>query len=436
MSFFVDEAIKMWRRKEAKLTETTKQCKYILRSMKTLVKHNRETDRSTSVCVKDEDIPVKEQQEIALLEQVLKKALKVRSSSALPKNHGSDLQEKNPSKNSSARNSPVPVGTTVKEAVEMNPPKKTLSTELQWRHLQPVLSKRGSLSQPAIRGKLLVTKPAPVQNVDVQKSSSLWTTCSKDSNKEKSIDLKELRSSQISPLEEQMVLSPLLPVWQVQRAKKNRLWNKVLTRHSKPGLEQARFRERLISTIWPSGQVAVRGAELDNLTLLGLDLTHCYRAELLGQQPFSACGMGEDPEISVEREYESLLMLQGLEKMMVKVIKEGDCLKKEWERKVGTPPCPLRKRSERGESVQSCLPLIMFYSTEAEFEELDRLRLQVDQLKLEIRLHQAISDLTHHLTPKQSISEWPCATSLRGLYSLLGEGGAHFPTLVLDSEPH
>lgn len=49
---------------------------------------------------------------------------------------------------------------------------------------------------------------------------------------------------------------------------------------------------------------------------------------------------------------------------------------------------------------------------------------------------QAISDtFTHHSTPQQSKPGCPEAAMLRGLYSLLGEGGTRFPALVLDSGP-
>lgn len=429
MSVSVDEVIKMCCSHQAKLTETTKQCRDILHSMKIPVNHSSETDRSASVCVKNEDIPVKELQEIDLLEQVLKKAVKVRSSSALIRNHGAQLQEKKPAKNSNRV--PVPIKTTAKDSDKIKPKKSS----------QPGPAQRVPSAQTTVRAKPLVAKPAPVQisSIAVQKSSS-QSIDSKTSTEEKITagpppDNEQLKSAgQVSLLKESMVLSPWFPVWQAHRTKKNRLWNKVLSRHSKPVPERTHFRERLSSTFpkdWHSGQVSVRQVELDALTQLGLDLSHCYRASLRNQQPLSARGPGIDPEASLERQYESLLMLQGLERMMIGVIKEGVHLKKESERNTGGPLFPVRRRS-----VWSCLPPLLSYSTEAELEELNTLQLRVNQLQLEIRLHQAMSDtLTHHITPQRSIPGSLSAASLRGLYSLLGEGGAQFPTLVLDSEP-
>ncbi|KAK1799186.1 hypothetical protein P4O66_007436, partial [Electrophorus voltai] len=141
----------------------------------------------------------------------------------------------------------------------------------------------------------------------------------------------------------------------------------------------------------PSTQAVVGASELDTLVQLGLDLAHCYHAELQGHQRFAACASGKDPEMSMEREYESLLMLEGLEGMMAKVIKHANYLKKEWER--GNEPwwgpqCTLRWRGERAEPGRPCLPPVLSYSSQAELEELAVLRLRVDQLRLEIRLHQ------------------------------------------------
>ncbi|XP_036445878.1 uncharacterized protein LOC118821396 [Colossoma macropomum] len=458
MSVVLDEVIKICKAEEAKLTERIRQCKDILRSMKTLVNDSSAIDESTSPDVKYDDMLLKDQQEIELLEQVLKRALKIRSGSAVPRDLGADLHEKKQSKTSHSK---VPIKNTVKDADKIKTQTLSSSTEVQGRGHQrggslkgvavcgpvpvkPVLVKRGPSPQATTRGKLLVTKPAPAQVLEDQKRSCQPATHSKDSYREMIVGVpsedKELKtSSQMSSPKEQWVPSPLLPVWRAQRAKKNSLWNKVLTRHPKPVPERSHFKERLISTFpveWPSDQAAAGGAELDALTQLGLDLTHCYHAELQNCQLLSAFVPGKDPETLMERDYESWLMLEGLERMMAKVIKHADHLKKDWERKVGGPLFPLRTRGEWGDLKTSCLPPLLFYSTEAELEELDTLRLRVDQLQLEIRLHQAISDtLTHSLTSQQSSSECPNATALRGQYSLLGEGGARFPALVLDSEP-
>ncbi|XP_017560913.1 uncharacterized protein LOC108431931 [Pygocentrus nattereri] len=455
MSVVLDGVIKICKAEEAKLTERIRQCKAILRSMKTLVNDNSAVDESASGDVNYDDMLLKDQQEIELLEQVLKRAEEVRSSASVPKDFGADLCKKKQSKTSHSK---VPIKNTFKDADKIKTQKVSSSTELQGRghqrggslkgvavcgpiNVNHILVKRRPSPQATTRGKL-VTTPAPVQILEDQKKPA---THSKDSCRGVMIvgapsEDKELTtSSQVSSPKEQWVPSPLLPVWRAQRTKKNSLWNEVLTQHPKPLPERSLFRERLISTFpgeWTSDQAAAGGAELDALTQLGLDLTHCYHAELQNRQLLSTFVPGKDPESLMERDYESSLMLEGLERMMAKVINHADHLKKDLERKVGRPLFPLRMIGEWGDLKSSSLPPMLFYSTETELEELDTLRLRVDQLQLEIRLHQAISDtLTHSLTHQQSSSECPSATALRGLYSLLGEGGVRFPALVLDSEP-
>ncbi|XP_066498905.1 tubulin epsilon and delta complex protein 2 [Hoplias malabaricus] len=447
MSALVNEAIEMCKAEEAKLTEAIRQFKGILRSLKTPVNISSETDPPVDGAAEPEDIPLKEQQEIELLEQVLRKALKVRSSSSVSRELSADLQEKKSSKIS--RQSKASIKNTTTEKTQ----KALSSTELQGRYLQQggrgaggtvlesvktrhVLVMKGPQSQKPTRGKLPATKPAPVQ---VSESDSQDAYRDKKNGRGSS-ENREFKRNQVSPLKEQWVLSPAFHVWRTQRAKKNSLWIKVLSQQSRLVPEQVQFKERLSSTFpqeWPSGGAASGGTELNSLVQLGLDLIHCYHAELQCRQPLSACNaLGKAPETLMERDYESLLMLEGLEGMMTQVITQTNHLKKEWERKVGGALCSLQKRSERGDPRHSVLPPLLFYTTETELEELESLRLRVSQLQLEIRLHQVLSDAgICYLTSQKSTSGCPSATELRGLYSLLGEGGMTFPALVLDSDP-
>ncbi|KAB5554094.1 hypothetical protein PHYPO_G00046230 [Pangasianodon hypophthalmus] len=450
----LDEAIKVCRAEELKLTGTTRQYEAILLSMKTRVKDSSEAGTLTRV--KDNDIPLKERQEVELLEHVLKKALKIRSSSAVDLNY----QEKSRSSGSASK------APAVKDGDKRNQQKSSLSSSEVKGNRQhagqlkstaghgavatrQVLDKTGPSSRPTIKGKQLAMKAFSTQKttgVSVQIKPCQITSCSLESDRGvMSVGLssseertsrsdQELKTqSEASAPKEQWVPSPSLPLWQAQQAKKSKLWNKVLTRHSKPVPERDHFKKRLISTFpteWASVHIAAMEAKLDVLTQLGLDLTHCYNAELHSHQ------LGLSPDPSTEKEYESLLMLAGLEKMMVQVIKEADHLKKGWERKMAWwhgALCPLRSRVEWHNSEQPCLPPMLGYSGKDELEDVHSLRLHVAQLKLEIHMHQAMCDtLIDLISCESSASGRPSATVLRGVYSLLGEGGAQFPSLVLD----
>ncbi|KAI4878201.1 hypothetical protein NFI96_018269 [Prochilodus magdalenae] len=463
MPVFVDESIQTCRAEEAKLTETIRQCRDLLRSMWALVSDSMDTDGSARGEDQCDDVPLKEQREIELLEQVLKRALRVRSSSAVARDSLSEIRSSCPSD--------APMDTTVKDADRIKAQKSSPPSEARRRvrqrgaplkghavsgpvHPKPFLPKRGPSPQSATRRNLLITKPAPAQ---VHKKVCQPATRSRDLHREPTVggpqgEDKEFRtSSRVSPIKEQWVPSPLLPVWRAQRVKMNRLWNKVLTQHSKFVPERANFKDRLVCTFpmeWRSDQAAAGDAELNTLKQLRLDLTHCYHAEHQNRQHLLACVPGKDPGTGTDRRrrvygsksqmkrvWESTLMLEGLERMMAKAIRHADDLTNAWERKPGGPLFPLQRRGEWRDQT-SCLPPILYYSTEAELEQLGTLRLRVDQLQLEIRMHQAMFD-THSrsLTPQRSSSESPSATTLRGLYSLLGDGGARFPALVLDSEP-
>ncbi|KAF4092598.1 hypothetical protein AMELA_G00022780 [Ameiurus melas] len=446
MSALVDEAIKLCRAEELKLTETIRQYKDILGSMKMHVKDSSEAEP----CVKDNDIPLKERREVELLEQALKKALKIRSSSAV----GSNYQERPRSSGSNCKAPAVKYGDEIR-----NPQKSSLSSSEVKGNRQcagqlnsfarQVVVKTVPLSRPTIKRKQSGMKPLLTQKttgVDVQKRPYEMTSCSLDldrgmmrvglsSTEERSSRSgQELKmQSEASAPKEQWLPSPSLPLWQTQQAKKNKLWNKIFTKYSKAVPERDRFKKRLISTFpteWASVHIAAMEADLDVLTQLGLDLTHCYNAELQSYQ------LGWSPEPSTEKEYESLLMLAGLEKMMIQVINEAHHLKKDWERKMSWchgELCPLRSRVEWHDSEQPCLPPILACSSEDELEELHSLRLCVAQLKLELRMHQAMCDkLTDLISYESSSSGRPSATAIRGVYSLLGAGGAQFPSLVLD----
>ncbi|XP_056117731.1 uncharacterized protein LOC130095099 [Rhinichthys klamathensis goyatoka] len=224
----------------------------------------------------------------------------------------------------------------------------------------------------------------------------------------------------------QWVSSPLLPVWRAQRTKQIRLWKKVLTQQSKPVPERTQFTERLRATfpsVWPSRCPAEITAELDVLSQRCLDLTHCFTHS--------------DSGTSHEREYESLRMLEGLERMTADLLTCADQRKKDWERwdkSSSGALCPIRRRGEWGDPDRSCLPPILSYTSETELRELESQRLRVEQLQQAVRLQKAMSDNLVSFWDAHSGVRRPSAVALRGLYSLLAEGGVQFPSLVSDSE--
>ncbi|XP_047199839.1 uncharacterized protein LOC118123447 [Hippoglossus stenolepis] len=180
--------------------------------------------------------------------------------------------------------------------------------------------------------------------------------------------------------------------WKSLRNKQNRLWEKVVALHRNPVPGRSHFMERMRDTFpedSPCGSPDQTGAPADKLTHRGLDLTHhCRTNELLAKAT---------PETTLVNELET---------------------RDRW-------------RPEGG-----CLPLTITYTTEAELREVEKLRMRVALLQQEMNLEQALSDtMSPQLLSIAPGPGCPSASVLRGMYSLLGEGGERFPATVLDCEP-
>ncbi|KAL1278810.1 hypothetical protein QQF64_025483 [Cirrhinus molitorella] len=448
----VDEAVKMCKAEESRLTENIRQCKEILRSMRTRVTETSELEDAAAISAKDDILP-EEKQEIELLEQALKKALKIRSTSEAHKELYSDSKYPNDSKtktlnyivkeeNKRKLVRSVPSSETCKKP-NHHRARENAAHGAPWT--RPVLVRKGPTAHPVFRGRPSVPKSAPVKisSTGSQQKMCVKATNAKVSSEDNSPSVscqdvsasgKDRRVAAGSRRsEEQWIPSPLLPAWRGQRTKLNRLWKKVLTQQSKPVPERTQFTERLRATFpseWPSVSPADITTELDMLTQRCLDLMHCFHTELRAQKD-------SDSETLHEREFESLRMLEGLERMTTELITCADHRKKDWERwdmRISGALCPVRRRGEWGDPTRSCLPPILSYSSETELRELESRRLRVEQLQQAVRLQQAMSDNLASSWSSLPGSGQPSAVVLRGLYSLLAEGGVQFPSLVLDSE--
>lgn len=418
----VEEAVKMCKAEESRLTENIRQCKEILRSMKTRVTETSELETATAIGTK-EDIPAEEKTEIELLEQALKKALKIRSTSEAHKELHSDSNQRK--QRNEGKHKPL-INATVKEEdkrklVKSSPPSETCKKPNHHRGAAGgnLTHGKGPNAHPVFKGrpvKISSQQKKCVKATNAEESSPS-VSCQEVSGKDG-----KFTTGSACMQNAQWISSPLLPVWRAQRTKQIRLWKKVLTQQSKPVPERSQFTERLRETFpskWPSRCPADITAELDVLSQRCLDLTHRFTHS--------------DSGTSHEREYESLRMLEGLERMTADLLTCADQRKKDWERwdkSSSGALCPIRRRGEWGDPDRSCLPPILSYSSETELRELETQRLRVEQLQQAIRLHKAMSDNLVSFTG----AERPSAVALRGVYSLLAEGGVQFPSLVLDSE--
>ncbi|XP_056609965.1 uncharacterized protein LOC130426961 [Triplophysa dalaica] len=440
--YAVDECIKMCKAEELRLAETIRQCKDVLRSMRMCVTDVSELEPAGT----KDDIMPEEKQEIELLNQVLKKALKIRSSSEAHKELSSDGDISTFPKKS--RNKPA-VNDDVKELNHrMRSAGSSVTRGGMWT--RPVLVRKGSSAHPFVKGKQSVQKNAPVKisTTSQSKICDFKTTNAEGPSGDQSTSNSCKPRCEDVPVSdkhqksnEQWIQSPLLPLWRSQRTKQSRLWNKILTHQSKPVPERAHFTERLRSTFpseWPSGCPADARTKLEVLTQRSLDLTHSFHSELQNQQADQSRPARSEPGANAERWYESSLMLEGLERMTEELLTCTDRQKKDWDKwskHHSETLCPVRRRGEWDEPEGPSLPPVLFYAKETELRELETRRLRMEQLQQAVKLHQAMSDsLSSYWTSMDSGTERPSAVVLRGLYSLLAEGGLQFPSLVLDSE--
>ncbi|XP_068605736.1 tubulin epsilon and delta complex protein 2 [Brachionichthys hirsutus] len=190
--------------------------------------------------------------------------------------------------------------------------------------------------------------------------------------------------------------------WKSLMTKQNGLWDKVAATQRNPVPERSHFVERIRATFpedWPCGSPG------DSLTRQGRDLTQRWQTkETPAKQTSEAATL---PEWDAWDRWRP----------------EGGCL------------CPSGANIVWGDGLIAPLPPTITYTTEAELRELEKLRMRVALLQQEVHLEEAAFDaLSPQLSSIAPGPECPDVSMLRDVYSLLGEGGQHFPALVLDSE--
>ncbi|XP_040917844.1 uncharacterized protein LOC121198068 isoform X2 [Toxotes jaculatrix] len=229
--------------------------------------------------------------------------------------------------------------------------------------------------------------------------------------------------------------------WKSLRSKQNRLWDKVIALQRKPVPGRSHFMERMRATFpkdWPRGSPDQTRALVDMLAHQGHDLSqHCQIKEFQAKQtPEAATEMG-----GKKNKYDAYLTFERSQKAAAELQYFADRVKQEWEawdrwRPEGGCLCPIGANCVLEDGMIAPLPLTITYTTEAELQELEKLRMQVALLQQEINLEQALLDtLSPHLSSMAPGPGCPNPSVLRDMYSLLGEGGQRFPATVLDSEP-
>ncbi|KAJ3601485.1 hypothetical protein NHX12_032453 [Muraenolepis orangiensis] len=217
-----------------------------------------------------------------------------------------------------------------------------------------------------------------------------------------------------------------------------RLWDNVMVMQSESVPERSAFMEKMGACFprsWPRGSPDQTRALVDSLTRQGQNLSHCYQVQKLLAQHSSSSGTPPD-----SKELQCVT-LEHLERMAADLRNDAAQAKQEWEAwdrwrpEEGGCLCP---GEQGGQWVTGppLLPPVVTVASEAELVELEKLSLRVVLLQQEVYLHQALSDSLSPQLPSLLCGPGPPdCTVLRDVYSLLAEGGELFPALVLDTEP-
>ncbi|KAG7460170.1 hypothetical protein MATL_G00218450 [Megalops atlanticus] len=481
----VEEAIELNKAEAARISKSVHQLREILRSMKAQPISAPEEEPSSVNAEEDPGLLPEERQEMALLERVLEKALRVRCGSGAPPRgpgaagrEGGDGTERaqTASDKVASQSSSKPIKAAPRPGTEGKAARRPTAAPLtsrnaggQRRHLagpgrgsaqnRAVVPGKGAPPHRSGTGKQSVPAPATGEQRPAHTSaaggpqqacpSGLWaedsgiTRATREALCEDPVSARHtlgIGAGDGSVSAQKGDRKPLIAssVWRAQRAKHSRLWDRVLATMLQPVVEKTRFTERLLSTL-PTAVLCCSPvdarAEVGRLSQLCGALAHCFQTEL------QAAGAGRLPGSGGcwEMEYESQLMQEGLEKVVSELQRRVEHLKRDSDARDRWKPgrcCPVRRRGRWGDPAPPHLSPVLSYTSEAELKELEELRLRVALLQQEIHLHQALRDsLAPCLTSTLSNGGRPSASMLRSLYSLLGEGGAQFPAVVLDTEP-
>ncbi|XP_062387386.1 uncharacterized protein LOC134076376 isoform X2 [Sardina pilchardus] len=428
----VDNALKQCEVEEGHSNDNIFLCRDLLTHMK--IRHHACSREPEDTVAKDDSLEISPEvtQELQKLEKLLEKARRTLATHADPRASTVKGKERTPSLVNSQRKHSENI---TKVSFDKRPPqvaKASSHTKATQRipGAQGPTTRGGLLRGPGQTG--LKSGEAPPLKVSVDK------TCTQDV-----VTNGKLKTQQKTPssgddlcrtkthghpdanVEELWIPSPLLQSWTATRSKQSRLWDKVLTRSIQVVPEKTHFTEKLQST-FPMEMLSASAdasSRMDCLTELGRALNFCHHAEHSINQSST-----EEPG----RQHKSEGMLNGLEEMMMGVLAHTEQMISELDKYHRQKPgvlCPVRRRGAWGDPQRPCLPLTVCYHSQAELQEVAHLRLRVQLLQQETKLQQILRDRLHYDLPSFS------AVDLRGQYSLLGEGGLYFPTLVMDTEP-
>ncbi|XP_058851722.1 uncharacterized protein LOC117973770 [Acipenser ruthenus] len=466
----LNRAIERCTREERRIQESIHHCRQLLQPWR---KETQEISKEESKPVaKEERGPLpEERQEMELLERVLEKALRIRSTGLIEdlgvlgkesheKDRGAtdctghrDTQRATTTKTRSStsvaqesrRTAATKAGPQRLSGTETrgakHPAARSARTQQQaWESSLKGAPVSRKVKQPsAASGKRQQYAPssAPVSIhldtavVSIQALTAIQESVrNREHSEEKGVTASGEEERRAFSLREDGKTLQLPLAWRKQCLKHSRLWDKVSLSQTNPGVERMRFIERLQSIFHselPACSPADVSDEIVKLQGSCSDLRRGFVNEQQAQCTASA---------SWERDYESMLTIEALQGTVSKLLYQIKELKEAveaWEDVFPGGCCSPGTGTLRGKTI-SGTPVLR-YSSVQELKELEMLKHSVNVLQQQIEIHKVMSEELTPWFPPMLSSGRPDPALTRGLYSLLGEGGQQFPALVLDNVP-
>ncbi|KAJ4932609.1 hypothetical protein JOQ06_011027 [Pogonophryne albipinna] len=457
----IEQAIKSCKYEQAKINHNIQHYREILHTLTPQPKMGTDESESWSEfaddAAPDTVTSPMEKEEMELLERALEKALRVRT--------GTVSSKKDSNKQSACRKASSASAVTSKEGMQASTaPKGNQKTARSTsksasldrkdhrkpagivhhqaaRASQQAVSASGSLARGQLHTSTLHSKNKTIRSNELS-GTDLGTAAAFSTHSHNTVPVSHRLESGAHSLPPQKgKASDQTAKWKTLRRKQNRLWDKVVALQRKPVSGRSHFMERMTALFpkdWPCGCPDQTRVLVARLTHQGHELTqHRQAEEFLGKQTLGVA----TEQGSKANQHDSCLELERLLVVADQLQNSAHQAKEEWEawdrwRPEGGCLCPTGANSVWGDGIIAPLPLTITYTSEAELRELENLRMRVALLQQETYIEQALLDtLSPQLSSIVPGPGCPDLSVLRGMYSLLGEGGQRFPAIVLDSEP-
>nr|XP_008122311.2 PREDICTED: uncharacterized protein C16orf59 homolog [Anolis carolinensis] len=445
-----------------RLQQRTKQCQALLQDWNSDVSESAAHEGSKNeheACVENEP-SAKELEELELLNKALEKALRVRTKFQPTPGEGAKPVDKKATLENISKQSAGRTGRTAPVTRKPASPKRPTAYMLKAPYrTDPAVKRRPPAkisARPSSRASKTPGRKRPETRTVSLAAAALppsvscpgheqcgkQAPCAESPLPKTEPDLSAAQAQVASTLREKGCLLELPHPYKKAVSKYMRLLEKCQVYQTSPEVSTARnrFMEKMETTFCsPSPTFSPVEVRRELLHLKGVCtlMRHCMEAE-------TPASLGENP--TWEREYESLLTLEGLQAHVQEQLDKVQQLKEAVESHAELLPADFA--GDKGGSTQEIAllgtercwdveavgpPPLLFYSSPKELMDMEALKLKVAMLHQRLEIQKAMETELLPLLEPGCHQEGSRALLFRAVYTLLCEGSESFPVLVNDN---